>query len=65
MPKFRVTQDHETCIGCGACVAVCPENWKMGDDGKAMLRKAVVDKIGCNQEAADGCPVGCIGIEEI
>ena len=63
MPK--VSQDHEKCIGCGACVAICPENWEMGDDGKANLKNEVIadDQVGCNQEAANQCPVQIITVE--
>lgn len=59
----KIVQTHEECIGCGACVAVC-DNWEMGSDGKAQAKKTDVDEIGCNKEAADVCPVGCIKIEK-
>jgi ferredoxin len=45
----------------------------MGDDGKSDLKKAKNDgdkqilelnEKGCNMEAAQGCPVNCIHIEE-
>lgn len=29
--------NKEKCIGCGACVAVCSEGIKLGDDGKAEI----------------------------
>lgn len=60
----KIMQDHEICIGCGNCVAVCPENWEMGKDGKAKPKKTVVKEVGCNKAAAEGCPVECIHIEE-
>jgi len=58
-----IKQDHEACIGCGACVSVCPQNWEIGKDGKSHPKKTNVKEVGCNQEAADVCPVGCITIE--
>lgn len=64
MAKYKVSQDHEACIGCGACVAVCPGNWEMGDDGKAKLKNSV-DGLDCNVQAADGCPVSCITVEKV
>lgn len=64
MPKFKIVHDRENCIGCGACASVCPENWEMADDGKSRPKKTILDKIGCNQKAADGCPVGVIKIEK-
>jgi ferredoxin len=61
---FKIIQDHEKCIGCGSCVAVC-DNWEMGDDGKAKPKKTEVEEVGCNKEAEEICPVECIKIEEI
>lgn len=60
---FKVKQDHEKCIGCGACVSVCPSNWEMGDDGKAKPKKNEDDNK-CNLEAEEMCPVKCIHVEK-
>jgi len=60
----KIIHDREKCIGCGACAAVCPGNWEMAPDGKSRPKKTEVKTIGCNREAADGCPVNCIKIEE-
>ena len=71
MAKVKIVHDVQTCIGCGACVSICPDNWEMRSDGKSYLKnsKQVGEKtelelndIGCNQEAADSCPVECIHI---
>ncbi len=59
---IKVKQDHDECIGCGACVSICPDNWEMRDDGKAHPVETEVEAVGCNQEAADVCPVGCISV---
>jgi ferredoxin len=59
----KIKQDREKCIGCGACVSVCPSNWEF-DGPKAKPKKTEVDDLGCNKEAADICPVNCITIEE-
>jgi ferredoxin len=61
---FKIIHDRDACIGCGACVSICPENWKMGDDGKSKPIKSQIKEIGCNQEAADSCPVQCIHIKK-
>lgn len=65
MAKFKIIHERDDCIGCGACVSVCPENWMMADDGKSKPKKTDLDKIGCNQAAADGCPVHCIHINKV
>lgn len=64
MAKYDVKQDHDSCISCGACVAVCPENWEMGDDGRARPKSKKSDA-DCNVTAADGCPVKCIHVKEL
>lgn len=64
MARYKIIQDHEACIGCGTCVSLCPAYWEMGDDGKAHPKKTEVDDIGCNQEAAENCPVQCITVKK-
>ena len=60
----KITQQREKCIGCGTCVSVCSENWEMKEDGKSTPKKVEVEEVGCNQEAADNCPVEIISVEE-
>ena len=59
----KVKQDIEKCIGCGACVTVCPDNWEFGD-AKPHPIKTEVEEVGCNKKAAEVCPVKCITVEE-
>jgi ferredoxin len=71
---MKITQKHNDCIGCGACTAVCPDFWEMGNDGKAHLKGGDLDggiyslevdkkKVGCNFDAKDVCPVQVISVE--
>lgn len=69
---MKIIQEHQKCIGCGSCVALCPKYWQIGDDGKAKLIGAKlnesnfeleVEKTDCNQEAAETCPVQCIHVK--
>jgi ferredoxin len=61
MPKPKVDQD--TCIGCAACVAICPDVFELQDDGKAHVKDAdACNKCDC-QAAVDGCPVAAITLE--
>lgn len=64
MSKYKIEHDIDVCIGCGACISMCPDNWEMNNDGKAIPKNAEVDEIGCNEEAKNSCPVDCIKIEE-
>ena len=59
---YRITVDKGKCIGCGACAASC-NNFEM-QEGKAAAKKAQVEDVGCNQEAADICPVEAIKVEK-
>ena len=59
---FKIEIDKEACIGCGACAATC-DNFEL-NEGKAVAKKTEVDDIGCNQEAADVCPVDAIKIKK-
>lgn len=70
----KIILERNVCIGCGSCQAVCQKYWEMQDDGKVNLigsQKADGEKYtleaeeaGCNQEAADVCPVQCIHVEK-
>ena len=51
--------DKETCIGCGACEAVCPEVFEM-KDGKAYVKSGADTSVSCVKEATEGCPVDAI-----
>jgi ferredoxin len=59
----KIIHEVEKCIGCGACAAVCPDNWEMqGDKSKPL--KTELDETGCNKEAESSCPVNCIHVNE-
>jgi len=52
--------DQEECVGCGNCEEMCPEVFRLNEDGEAEVHDpegASEDKI---QEALDSCPVECI-----
>lgn len=52
------TVNKKKCIGCGACVATCPEVFELDDDGKAQVK--LDKKLSCVNEAIEDCPVGAI-----
>ena len=62
---MKVRVDQKTCIGCGLCVDTCPAVFKM-DGNTAVVKVDPVppaDQASC-QDAANGCPVNAIFIEE-
>jgi len=59
MAKYKVNK--EICVGCGACVAVCPEGMVLKEDGKAEVvdSEKLENSGGCNV-----CPMGAIEEEK-
>ena len=61
--KAKVSKD--ACIGCGACQAIVPDVFELGDDGLAdVIVSEIKDELKDDvQDAADGCPTGAIEVE--
>jgi ferredoxin len=62
---MKATIDRESCISCGLCASICPQVFRMADDGIAEVYLTPVpdqdeDAAG---EARDNCPVSVITIE--
>ncbi|MCF7906957.1 ferredoxin [Patescibacteria group bacterium] len=60
---FKITLDQEKCIGCGACSAICPNNFEMNEENKAEVKEALVENLGCNKLAEENCPSQAIKAE--
>lgn len=62
--KYRIEFDRPGCIGAAACIAVAPEAWKMGEDGKAIQLVFEFDEKDLHHhlDAARACPVNVIHI---
>ena len=53
--------DKNLCIGCGACVALCPKNFKLNEtEGKAEVINQ--DDPECAKNATASCPVQAITV---
>lgn len=53
--------DQEACIGCGACVDICPDVFKMdGDKVISSLEELSDETAKCAKEAEETCPVDAI-----
>ncbi len=72
---MKIIQEHDKCISCGACTIACPSGWEIGEGGKAYPKGAKynsekkvyekeVGEAGCNEAAADSCPIDIIHIKE-
>lgn len=57
--------DRSGCISCGLCTSICPEVFRMADDGIAeVYAEDVPAELEANAiEAQDGCPVSVIRVE--
>lgn len=55
--------DQDICIGCGQCVMVCPQVFKMEGDKATVIQKPVeADNEAGAREAAEICPVAAISL---
>ena len=60
----KIVIDQELCIGCGSCVSIAPEHFKLNDEGKSTVIKQYSkedEKI--IEEAVDSCPVDAISLK--
>lgn len=62
---MKVTIEREGCIGCSLCTEICPEVFRMADDGLAEVYAELADETkDAVEEAEQSCPVAVIRIEE-
>lgn len=60
----QVSIDHEECLGCEACVELCPEIFGFDIDlNKAYVIQEEGGDEDCIDEAVGSCPAGCISFE--
>ncbi len=60
---MKITVDQEKCIGCGACVSICPDIFKLNDAGKSEIKQENTEDEECAKNAAQTCPVNAINTE--
>lgn len=58
---MKINVDQEICIGCGACAAICPEGFKLNDQGKSEYLEGAKEE--CYKKGAESCPVQAISVE--
>ncbi len=56
----EVYVDQEVCIGCGLCVSIIAEVFRLNDDGVSEVHAQSDAREAKIQEAIDSCPVNCI-----
>ncbi len=60
----KVKTDQDECIGCEACVEICPSVFSFDDDEeKAFVKEDADTAADCVDEAIASCPAECISKE--
>lgn len=62
MPRIKVDQNF--CIGCGTCVALCPQVYQLNNQGKAEVKEKANYSACEIQETVDSCPAGAISLNK-
>jgi ferredoxin len=57
---MKIKIDIDACIGCGACAAICPDSFRMNDEGKSEVISE--NNSDCARQAAESCPVRAISV---
>lgn len=59
---MKVIVNKDSCIGCGACAAICEDVFEIGDDGLCTVKAEEVpaDKVDGAKEAIASCPTAAI-----
>jgi len=62
---MRANVDQDVCIGCGLCIGMVGDVFRMDDNSKAeAYQEAVPENESMVQDAIDSCPVSAIEWEK-
>jgi len=62
--SYKIEVDKKKCIGCGACVAICPKSFRIENEKSTPINPEI-DKIGDEPMAESACPAQAIKISKI
>lgn len=63
--NYKIWVDRDLCIGAATCVAIAPKTYLIDSEAKAViLTTAEEDQDSIQVDAARGCPVAAIFIED-
>ncbi len=62
----RVQVDRERCVGSGACEALAPEVFEVGDDGILLVHQEEPDdeQLDAVRDAVQACPTRALSLTE-
>ncbi|HOJ09312.1 MAG TPA: ferredoxin [Clostridiales bacterium] len=57
--------DKDACIGCGLCESLCPDIFKLEDEGTAVAidEELTDENLDCAKDAESQCPTEAIVVE--
>ena len=62
---MKTQVDAELCVGCGACVDICPDVFDMpGDTAVVKADPVPAEHEDAVREAAEACPTEAIAVEK-
>ena len=56
--------DGDMCIGCTLCTQICPNVYRMNEDGKCEVVNPEGDSIEQIEQSVEACPIRCIKLIE-
>lgn len=63
---MKVKVNRDSCIGCGACVALCDEVFEFDDEGISVAKTTEINDEELQEkvtDSAESCPTGAIETE--
>jgi ferredoxin len=62
---MRAWVDQDGCIACGLCASICPEVFRMTDEGPSEVYEDPIPESAEDQavEAQENCPVSVITVD--
>ena len=62
----KINLNKTSCIGCGACVAICGEHFEFDDNGLSTIIKQLEAEPSSELlEAIDSCPTNAISLVDV
>ena len=62
---MKAVIDRSSCLGCGLCTEICPQVFRLADDGlsEAYAQIGALD-LSAAEEARDNCPASVISLTD-
>lgn len=62
--RIRVWVDHTRCVGSTICTQIAPRVFALNENGQSTVVDLEGDTVERMQEAAEGCPLSAIVVED-